>query len=201
MAAARPHVALWAFCHNDSAPPFAPLESQTKATLLAHILVAGMLLWKTTDFPDTARVNCDDRLRTEEPSPSVEIRGPASAAMCALAASSSASLLSLVATPSYQVSIASSGLSGKHSLGSTLGKRPPDAGSTTSYFSTARCKKGTCSSGPNSSCIVCHVTKPCFLSAVLVSFTVRRVYVGSMLLLILRMPLVRGSVACDGSRV
>jgi hypothetical protein len=105
------------------------------------------------------------RSSAEEPSPSVDIRGPASAAMRALAASSSASRLSLAATPSYQVSIASSGRSGKHSLGSTFGKMPPDAGSTTSYFWTARCRNGTCSSGPNSNCIVCHVTKPCLLSA------------------------------------
>jgi hypothetical protein len=105
------------------------------------------------------------RSSAEEPSPSVDVRGPASAAMRALAASSSASLLSLAATPSYQVSIASSGLSGKHSLGSTLGKMLPDSGSTTLYFSTALCRNGTCSSGPSSNCIVCHVTNPCFLSA------------------------------------
>lgn len=103
----------------------------------------------------------------DEPSPdwSVEIRGPGSSLTRVVLASSSASLFSLVATPSYQVSIASSGLSGKHSLGKIFGNSPPVSGSMTVYFSTALCMKGTCSSGPSSSCIVCHVTKPCFFSA------------------------------------
>lgn len=103
----------------------------------------------------------------DPPSPavSIDVRGPGSAAMLALVASSSASLFSLAATPSYHVSMASSGLSGKHCFGSTLGNTPPVCGSTTSYFSTAFCKNGTCSSGPRSNWIVCHVTKPCFFSA------------------------------------
>ena len=99
------------------------------------------------------------------PERSVEMRGPGSAAMCSLAASSSASFFSRAATLSYHVSIASSGLSGKHCLGSALGNRPPVSGSTTSYCATVFCRIGTCSSGPRSSCIVCHITKPSFFNA------------------------------------
>jgi hypothetical protein len=101
----------------------------------------------------------------DDPSPdrSAELRGSSSTRDPF--ASASASLLSLAATPSYHSSIASSGLSGKQVLGSILRKTWFVSGSTTSNFSTDFCRNGTCSCGPSSSCIVCHVTKPCFLSA------------------------------------
>lgn len=101
----------------------------------------------------------------DDPSPdkSAELRGSSSTR--APFASTSASRLNLAATPSYHSSIASSGLSGKHLLGSILRKTSFVSGSITSNFSTDFCSRGTCSCGPSSNCIVCHVTKPCFLSA------------------------------------
>jgi hypothetical protein len=57
--------ALLAFYRSNSAPPFAPLESQIKATLLAHILVVGMLPLMTTDYSDSVCVSCDDRPRSK----------------------------------------------------------------------------------------------------------------------------------------
>ena len=58
-----------------------------------------------------------------------------------------------------------SGSQGRASFGRNVGKKCPSAGLTISNRFTASCKNGTCSRGSSNSCTVCHLTKPCGVSA------------------------------------
>jgi len=85
-------------------------------------------------------------------------RGPSSSSGVARCRSFSAQEL-------CHLSISASGFWGKASFGSSTGNNSPVSGFVSAQFRTAYCMNGTCSSGPRSISIDCHLTKPFVVSA------------------------------------
>jgi hypothetical protein len=131
----------------------------------------------TVDFPSTCLYNGFLKYASAGPRESTlssssvswllsaTLERSASFSSSTLRISSSASVLSLSDTPSYHATICLSGCAGKHCLGRILGRFSPVSGSLISQRRTASMRNLVCSSGPRSSCIVCHMIQPSFFSA------------------------------------